>query len=332
VENPGFSPYPQVLFEDRKPIPNLMICLNGPAPGNRGENNAPDESSFLPRRFILPLTVSSELFRVRNITLFGDNPPAHPDFPFILRKLSEKVEHLGVRLKPGQGREARDDIVRYAREVIYLLEPGEPRKEEADLLREDVAALCSAHRPPFIRGFCFLTGETLSSIEDTVRFAEQAQLNRLDFFPANLFITPLNERCNEPLHPGLLPDREAVSALERDFWEMLEERCFRSWLFDLNVARRQLKRVMEYFKAATGLGEFEPPHCRASRISLFIEPSGQVRFCPFQPAIGELGRHALKEIALSEPLRRFRAHHNLARNPVCPVCPGDFPHLLRRKS
>jgi iron-sulfur cluster protein len=325
--------YPRVVFEDRKPVPNLMISLNSikESPGEGGESIIHN----LDRRFFLPFTNAVQLLQIRNIIFMGDNAPAHPYFSEALKIFKGKVENLVVWLKPGQGLEKCAEIANYCDAVYYQLGPFSDLdtpgvKKLFDQLREDVEAIRknAVSSPPPINANFYLSGGTLFNIGKVISLAESACLDHVDFYPANCFISPEGERLSSPLNPDLLPDTVKLQELYENFWEMLEEKHFRSWLFDLRITRRQLERVVAYFRAASGRAVFVPPHCRAPKVAYYISPDGTVKCCPYQKDIGNLWKNLLVETGMTLTVREFRSHINLARNPICPTCPGAFPHVL----
>ncbi len=342
------SLYADILFQDRKPIPNLMIRLNArrqevhttaPNPQStiRNQQSAIPNPQYigLARRFILTFATAIEIFRIRNIALLGDNPPVHRDFEFALKTLSCRVENLMVLLRPGQCRGCEMLMSSYASEVVFLIGPfaGETEGELREIfegLQGEIEALRREGTNLPVRAILYLSAGSLTRLDEIIPLVESAGFSHLDFYPANPFITSHNERSRTPLNPALIPKPEDLWEIEENFREMLKERCFQSRLFDLKVTRRQIARVLNYFKAATGRANFVPPYCRASRIAFYIEPTGAVRCCPYQPIFGNLFKSTLIEIAQSESLRHFRASLNLARNSICPVCPGDYAHFLWR--
>jgi len=313
--------YPEILLEPRRTLPNLTLCLNR-------------SGKKLDRRFFLPLANAAQFFGVRNIMLMGENPTAHPDFAIALSSFSGKGESLSLWIKPGQSSPCADIIAHEVNEIIFRLGPysGTEKIWMAELraLRSEVRALRKERPHLIIKGVFHLSSATLRAMENVIHRMEEALFDRLEFFPPNLFLNPESEPATLPLSPELIPSHDELIRFEENFWEMLDEHCFQSWLFDLEMTRRQLERVLLFFKSASCRGAFEPPHCRASRISFYVEPTGHIRCCPWQEIFGNLQEMSLHEIEECEHVHDFRSKISLATDRICQKCPGDFPHFLWR--
>lgn len=333
--------FPAILFEDRKPLPNLMICLNSAKHGkvsfdsntlNPGSTN--DLVSLDPRYF-LPLANNARIFHIRNIMLFGADPASYPALEYALKCFSGRVEHIGLVIHPGQSLGIDPNLIPLIQEISYLIPPVFWEDYQGDIqilqsLETEISGLRRENPKLHVQAMLYVSALNLSKLDRVIEIIENEGFDRLHFFPPNLYLALGEGRSPEAIDPKLIPSREMVETLERDFWNFLEKPCFETRLFDLNVCRRQLERILEFFKAAVGLGDFSPPYCRASRISLFIEPTGVTRCCPYQKTIGDLTKKSLIEIRESEERRLFQTNLNLAKNPLCPVCPGVYPHLLWR--
>jgi hypothetical protein len=331
--------FPDALFEEYKPLPNIMICLN--FPGEDGEffdavfqeTGRQNNRMSIDRRYFLPLANNASILGVRNIMLSGEDPCQYPDLDYALKCFSGRVENLCLVVRPAQSLGMDSSLVPLLQEIVYRIPPDFREGQEGyfgkmESLKNEISDLRKINRDIKVQAMLYLSGGNLSRLDQVIDLIERCGFDRLHFFPANLYLAPGKGRSAEPNEPGLLPSGEEITNLERTFWDLLEESCFESRLFDLNICRRQLERVLEYFKCALGMGGFPPPYCRAHRIACFIQPGGVVRCCPYQKAIGNLAEKSLIRIRESEELRLFQADINMARDPMCPVCPGVYPHLL----
>jgi hypothetical protein len=333
--------FPATLFEDHKSVPNLIIYINSSR--NNGDSfdsvalnpGSPNDLASLDPRYFLPLANNAALFRIRNIMLCGANPAVYPDLEYALKCFAGRAEHLCLAIHPGQSSGIDRKLISFINEVVYII-PAAVREGCSDYFQtlksmaEEVSDLRDKKPGLPIQAMLCLSAANLSHFDQIIDLIEKDGFDRLHFFPANLYLEPGKGRRPEPIDPEQIPSRENIKDLERKFWDLLEERCFETRLFDLNICRRQLERILEYFKAVHNMGEFSPPYCRASRISFFIESKGLVRCCPYQKVTGDLSKKSLIEISESEELHIFQVNLNLARSPLCPVCPGVYPHLLWR--
>jgi len=329
--------YPSALFEDRKPVPNLMIRLNAPEQEPSAFDPTVCKTEFeknlvyLPSCFLLFFANNIDRFHIRNITLFGTNPFAYPALESALALFAAKPVHVGMCLFPNQLPDKNPQYLDKMNTLFYRLGPFSGENEISKTFRslpEEITLLRSLNPSLEIRAILYVSDFCLKNLDRVIHLVENAGFDHLDFFSPNLYINLLNQNEKDLCVQNLVPSKEEIKSLEKDFWNILEQRWFETHLFDLNLCRRQMERVIQFFGAIRGLGEFAPPFCRASRVSFFIEPTGEVRTCPYQKIVGNLRSHSLVQISESEELKLFQANLNLAKSPICPSCPGAYPHLL----
>lgn len=318
------SIYPKVLFESRKPLPNLVLNLN---------RKKKDGLLQMDRRFFLPLATSGELLSVRQVILTGEDPLSHDFLREAVEIFSDRFERVSLWLRPGQLRNVDKDIFRRLNDLICLMGPFHEEDEARDSiesLKKETVVLRESDKNLDLRAVLYLSRATINSLPKFVAMIENSGFQKLDFFPPNLFLPEAEKRIEEPLNPSLLPYKKDLLTEEERLWDLLEEPELQTPLFDLNITRRQLLRVYTWYRAALGEGGFAPPYCRAPRLSFYIEPEGLVRCCPWQPVLGNLREESILKIAGKNHTRYFRADINLAKNRFCPACPGDYPHFLMR--
>ncbi len=311
--------FPKIFLQARHAIPNIMIRMHE-APG-----------SFLDRRFFLPLAVAARYFWTRQVALLGDDPLSHPHINDALNLWKESAEHLAIWIRPGQLKNHAQVLKSCANEIVYLLGPYDASSEQWDndaiMLKKEIAQLKKDSPRLTVRAQIYFSALALSILPKIAQCAQEAQLEKLEFFPPPLHDSKNNN--NSKLNTLLLTD-EQIKKFEENFWEIMDEKYFQSCLFDLDMTRRQLERIINFFKAANGSGNFEPPHCRAPRTALFIEPNGDVRCCPYQTVCGSLWVYPLRSIEESSTTHEFRTKINLYTEKKCLTCPGNYPHLLWR--
>lgn len=312
--------FPKIFLQARHAIPNLMIRMH----------EAPD--SFLDRRLFLPLSVAARYFWTRHVALLGDNPLSHPYINEALNLWKGSVENLAVWIRPGQIEDHAQMLSACADEIVYLLGPYDsPSNQwdaEAMILKNEIAQLKKASPRLRVRAQFYFSSFALPMLPEIIRKAEEAQLEKLEFFSPLLHDNKNNNK--QKIIKNLLLTVDQLNEFEDRFWKIMDEKYFQSCMFDLDMTRRQFERIILYFKAANGNGNFEPPHCRAPRTALFIEPNGDVRCCPFQTVWGSLWENPLRNIEESPATHEFRTKINLYTENKCLVCPGDYPHSLWR--
>jgi Fe-coproporphyrin III synthase len=91
-----------------------------------------------------------------------------------------------------------------------------------------------------------------------------------------------------------------------------------------------LRRLVRYYRAHLGQGSFPAANCNAPWASVFIEADGAVRPCFFHPSVGNLRERPLEEL-LSAAMPAFRAHLDVATNPICARCVCSLKVGLRSR-
>lgn len=117
---------------------------------------------------------------------------------------------------------------------------------------------------------------------------------------------------------ALRPDD--LSRFEATLQRMEEEQAeaFRSGF--IAESPTKLHRLLEYYRAVCGLGDFPPVHCNAPEFSAVIEATGRLSPCffiggPAANAAGDLG-----EALNSEPMVALRRDIREGRRPECVTC------------
>jgi Fe-coproporphyrin III synthase len=84
----------------------------------------------------------------------------------------------------------------------------------------------------------------------------------------------------------------------------------------------KLRRMIEYFTAVAGEGEFPGTRCNAPHISTVIEVDGRLRPCYFLPTYGKLARDGmiLKDAVNVQEARDMRAAYRSGQRPECERC------------
>ena len=118
------------------------------------------------------------------------------------------------------------------------------------------------------------------------------------------------------LHPDDLPLLEAeIAALERDCAE-----DFSNDFISESPAKLR-RRLLQYYRALLGSGDFAPLNCNAPWVSSVIETDGTVRPCFFQPPLGNLYQAGDLEAILNSPAAiRWRRGLDTHRDAICRQC------------
>jgi Fe-coproporphyrin III synthase len=82
----------------------------------------------------------------------------------------------------------------------------------------------------------------------------------------------------------------------------------------------KLRRLVRYYAALNGAGDFPATRCNAPWVSTVIEADGTVRPCFFHHAIGNVHKQTLGEIVNSPEAIAFRQTLDVTSDPICRKC------------
>ncbi|MGI6206745.1 MAG: radical SAM protein [Anaerolineae bacterium] len=264
--------------------------------------------------------------RVRRVALSGGEALLHSD----LWALCDLLSPLGLRftlltnglLLEEQARE----IVRWCDQVIVSLD-GPRAVHDAirglpgayDRLAQGVKALrrLDPHLP--ISARCVVQRRNFRDLEGTIAAAQELGLDRVSFLAADVSSAAFNHRPGAPVADVALSSSEVA-----ELGTMLEEviarrrRDFTSGFISESPAK--LRRLVRYYAALAGQGDFPEVECNAPWVSALVEADGAVRPCFFQPALGSLHDRPLEQLLNSPEARVFRRELDVRRDPVCRRC------------
>jgi MoaA/NifB/PqqE/SkfB family radical SAM enzyme len=193
-----------------------------------------------------------------------------------------------------------------------------------DRLAEGVAAV-RAIRPDFpISARCTVQRQNFRCLSGTVSAAHDLGLDRISFLAADVSTEAFNRPSgwDAPKVASIavpredLPElRRALETLERDF-----AADFGSG-FIVESPDRLRKRLLEYFGALVGEGDFPKNVCNAPWVSSVIEADGTVRPCFFHAPLGNIRAAGSLSAVLDSPsARAFRRDLDVGTNPICKTC------------
>jgi len=317
--------YPEALLNTPRPMANLALCLNGPAQEN-GQGLISLDS-----RYLLPFSLAAVRLDVRQIIFTGSSPLEWPHLERAVALFAGSVERLALHCRAESGCAAAGCIARHLHEIAVFFEPLADVNSAASLfarLGADIAVLREARKDLYCRAILAVSGPMLRSLTTMIELADDAGIDRLEFFSPSMEYPRKGER-NGDMTAALFPSSAEIAEFRRNFWELLEEPLFQNRLFDLQITRRQLARILDWYDAESGARSPEPPYCRAPRSCFYVDPNGDIRCCPWLGVLGH-ARQSLAGLQENAPLQAWRAQISLEKEPLCLRCPGSFPHLLLR--
>lgn len=223
------------------------------------------------------------------------------------------------------------EVARYCDDVVVSLD-GPPSIHDSirrvpcayEKLAEGVAALRAAGLGVVISGRCVVQRANYVSLRATVETAHTLGLDRLSFLAADVS----SEAFNRP--GGWEAERVGTVALAPEDLprlkaelEALETECaadFASGFLAESPAKLR-RRLLQYFAALQGRGDFAPNTCNAPWVSSVIEADGTVRPCFFHAPIGNIHEAGSLSAVLNSPkARAFRQSLDVQTDPICRRC------------
>lgn len=268
---------------------------------------------------------------VRRVVLSGGEALLHSDLDAFCEPL--RGAGIGVTLL-STGLLLRRDaqrLVRWCDDVIVSLDgPREVHDRIRNVARafeklaDGVAAVRAADPRVAISARCTVQRENFRDLRATVRTARELGLDRISFLAADVS----TEAFNRP--GGWEPERASAVALEADDLPLLGDEIdalerehaddFASG-FLAESPEKLRRRLLQYFAALHGQGDFAPVECNAPWVSAVVEADGMVRPCFFQPPLGNLRTAGSLAAVLNSPEAvAWRQGLDTARDAVCRRC------------
>ncbi len=190
-------------------------------------------------------------------------------------------------------------------------------------LVDGVRAIKALSSSTVVSARCTVQKENIHVLRDTVRAAHSVGFDRISFLAADVHSSAFNR-------PGgwtservatVAPDSADLHRLEEelDALELENAADFASGF----IAESPLKlrvRLLDYFRAVNGVGDFAPNECNAPWVSAVIEADGAVRPCFFHPAVGNVREQPLEQIINSEHAVAWRRNLDVTKNEICRKC------------
>lgn len=268
---------------------------------------------------------------VRRVVLSGGEPLLHSSLADLCRIL--RGAEIGITLL-STGlllRRHALDIVRYVDDVVVSLDGPRVVHDRIrnvpnafDKLAAGVQAVRDASSDVAISGRCTVQQANCRFLRATVLAAREIGLDRVSFLAADVSTPAFNRPrgweqdrvdqialSDDDLHALV----EEIAALEREHASDLAT----GYIAESTAKLRQ--RLLQYFFALRGRGDFAPVLCNAPWVSTVIEVDGTVRPCFFQPPLGNVHRAGGLEAVLNSPEAvAWRKGLDTRRDAICRRC------------
>lgn len=268
-------------------------------------------------------------FGVREIVLSGGEALMHSNLWNLCRqfrkyKIRIVVLSTGLLLKRNA-----EQIVENIDEVILSLDGSKPVHDKIRNIPGGYAQLADGVRtlqgltPEFrITARCVIQRQNFFDFLNIVNAAHELDLDGISFLAADTYTSAFNR--NDAW------DDEKKSAIvllpeEIELFESILLESFRSLRKDYSTrfileSPARMMKILNYYKAVQGFGDFPRNRCNAPWVSTVIESNGDVLPCFFHQPYGNIYNGNLDSIVNSHTAIAFRRNLNISTNPVCQRC------------
>jgi len=273
-----------------------------------------------------------EVFRklgVREIVFSGGEALMHSNlWPLcdLLRNAKIKITLLSTGLLLERH---APEVVRHFDNVIISVDGSEEIHDRIrnvpqgyKKIREGIGAIRKL-RPNFrITARCVIQRYNYFDFPNIVKSAEAIGLDQISFLAADVTTAAFN-------HPdNLKPERLSDIVLSKDEVELLEKILQASFLELKSQYERKfiaespekMTRIVSYYRALNGVGDFPQTVCNAPWVSAVIESNGDVQPCFFHKPYGNIYGQDLLEVLNSPAAIDFRRNLSISENAICKKC------------
>ena len=266
---------------------------------------------------------------VREVVFSGGEALMHSNlwrFCEVLRKNQIEITLLSTGLLLQKN--ARE-IVDHCREVIVSLDGSENVHDKIrniphgfQKLSEGIQSLKSI-KPEFrVSARCVIQRYNYFDFLNIINAARSMGLDSISFLAADVSSVAFNRPehwTNERIGEVSLTSDE-VLAFERILQQSFE--LFKAEYDSKFIAESpgKMKKIVQYYKAINGVGDFPKAICNAPWVSAVIESDGTVQPCFFHKPYGNIYQKTFMEILNSPQAIQFRKNLDMNRDETCKKC------------
>jgi Fe-coproporphyrin III synthase len=189
-------------------------------------------------------------------------------------------------------------------------------------IAEGVGALKTLNAKFPVTGRCVLQRYNYADFPNIVHAAKAIGLDQISFLAADVSSSAFNRAS--PWSDTRVAEVALTAEEALDFERILHEssEALRSE-YAMNFiaeSREKLNRIVSYYQAVNGVGEFPKTICNAPWVSAVIESDGSVLPCFFHQPYGNIYQNTLEEILNSTQAVNFRKKLNVNGDAICKKC------------
>lgn len=277
--------------------------------------------------------------RVQRVMLTGGEPLLHRN----LWALCSALQSLSIRttlVTTGLLIDRHAADIASCTDTVVISLDGPPDVHDAirrvrggfDRIAAGVMALRAEVPAPRLIARCVVQRDNAAVVGATVAAAHRIGFDEISFLAADVFSPAFNRPEPWPA------DRAAQVAVGRDDVPVLIDAVNRAVATTAELfangfvagGRAALDRIVQYYRALAGDGEYPPVRCNAPWISAVLEPGGVLRPCFFQPPYGAASA-GLVDALNAESAVTFRRTLDVSGNETCRrcVCSLNLPLTAR---
>jgi Fe-coproporphyrin III synthase len=223
------------------------------------------------------------------------------------------------------------DVVRFCDDVVVSLDgPAETHDRIRNIpgafakLAQGVAAVKALDARVSVSARCTVQRTNCRSLRVTVSAARDVGLDRISFLAADVSSDAFNRPVpwsDDRVREVALSEDDVI-ALETELDALARENAqdFATGFIAESPGKLR-SRLLQYYAALRGDGEFAPNDCNAPWVSSVIEADGTVRPCFFQPPLGNIhAAESLASILNSDEALAWRRGLDVTRDAICRRC------------
>ena len=177
------------------------------------------------------------------------------------------------------------------------------------------------HKFP-VTGRCVLQRHNYADFVNIVLSAKKINLDQISFLTADVSSSAFNRVeawTDEHVNQISLGEKEAnefEQIIENSFIELKRE-------YDTGFIAenpQKMRRLVQYYKAFNGRGEFPDPVCNAPWVSAVIESDGKILPCFFHKPYGNIYENDFMSVINSKVAVAFRKSLDMSKDTTCKRC------------
>lgn len=197
-------------------------------------------------------------------------------------------------------------------------------------MQDGIASLKRWRAALRITGRCVVQKANHGCLAMTVRAAREIGLDGISFLAADVSSLAFNRPSGWPAEraDSIALRPEEIDTLEAEIARMESEMAAEfSSGFIAESPSKLRSRILRYYRALGGDGDFAPMNCAAPWVSCVVEADGDVRPCFFHAAVGNVREDGGLGSVLNSPRAiAFRRELDVRTNPTCIRCVCSLSH------